>query len=134
MDTLPSELVVLGLSVILLVVHTLLQGQYATRDRGLDWNAGPRDGDAKPLGAKAARAQRALENYRETYPAFIALALGLVVSDSTGGIASVGAWIWLLARIAYLPLYLLGVHYWRSAIYAVSMFGLLLMLLRFFFS
>lgn len=130
METLPSELLLLGWSVVLLVVHIMAQGQLATRERGIDWNAGPRDGDDKPLGVLAGRAQRALDNFKETYPAFVALALALVVSGRGGGIGETGAWLWFAARIAYLPVYLLGVKYLRSAVWGVSVVGLLLMLLR----
>ncbi|MHB2267575.1 MAPEG family protein [Aliihoeflea sp. PC F10.4] len=132
-STLSVELVILGLSVVLLVVHTAIQGQMATRERGIDWNIGPRDGMAAPLGERAGRAQRALDNFKETWPAFIALSLGLAVTGSTGGIGAIGAVVWFVARIVYLPLYLYGVPRWRSMTYLVSMIGLLLMLIRFFF-
>lgn len=128
----PTELMVLGASVVLLVVHVMLQGQTATRERGLEWNAGPRDGAEKPLGPLAGRAARALANYQETYPAFIALALGLAVTGQTGGLGAAGAIVWLVARLVYIPLYLLGVPYVRSLAWTVSMLGLLLMLIRFF--
>lgn len=129
----PTELTILGASVVLLVVHIMLQGQLATRDRGLAWNAGPRDGtDDAPLSPLAGRAARALANYQETYPAFIALALGLAVTGQTGGIGAAGAIVWLIARILYIPLYLLGIPYIRSLVWAVAMLGLLLMLIRYF--
>ncbi|WP_062226546.1 MAPEG family protein [Aureimonas frigidaquae] len=128
---LPTELFVLAMSVILLFVHIGLQGRLATRERGLDWNTGPRDGEAKPLGIKAGRADRALRNFLETWPAFIALALALAVTGRTGGIAAFGAWLWFLCRIAYLPLYLYGVPYLRSGAFALSCVGLFLMLIRF---
>ncbi|MGP7796237.1 MAPEG family protein [Sphingomonas sp. CLY1604] len=128
----PTEMTLLGASVVLLVVHIMLQGQTATRDRGLDWNAGPRDGEATPLGPLAGRAARALANYQETYPAFVALALGLAITGQTGGMGAIGAWLWFLARVVYIPLYLLGVRYVRSLAWVASMLGLLLMLLRFF--
>ncbi len=128
----PTEMTLLGASVVLLVVHIMLQGQTATRDRGLDWNAGPRDGEATPLGPLAGRAARALANYQETYPAFVALALGLAITGQTGGMGAIGAWLWFLARLVYIPLYLLGIRYVRSLAWVVSMLGLLLMLLRFF--
>lgn len=128
----PTELMVLGASVVLLVVHVMLQGQTATRERGLEWNAGPRDGAEKPLGPLAGRAARALANYQETYPAFIALALGLAVTGQTGGMGAAGAIVWLVARLVYIPLYLLGIPYVRSLAWTVSMLGLLLMLIRFF--
>jgi uncharacterized MAPEG superfamily protein len=129
--TLPTELLLLGWSTVLLFSYVMIQGQTATRDRGLDWNAGPRDGEQKPLGEMAGRAERALKNFQETYPVFIALALGLAVTDRTGGLGAIGAWLWFGARIAYIPLYLFGIRYVRSLCWLASILGLLLMLIRF---
>ncbi|KQN24269.1 MULTISPECIES: MAPEG family protein [unclassified Sphingomonas] len=129
--TLPTELLLLGWSTVLLFAYVMIQGQTATRDRGLDWNAGPRDGDQKPLGEMAGRAERALKNFQETYPVFVALALGLAVTDRTGGLGAIGAWLWFGARIAYIPLYLFGIRYVRSLCWLASILGLLLMLIRF---
>ena len=129
--TLPTEMLLLGWSTVLLFAYVMIQGQTATRDRGLDWNAGPRDGEQKPLGDMAGRAERALKNFQETYPVFVALALGLAVTDRTGGIGAIGAWLWFGARIAYIPLYLFGIKYVRSLCWMVSILGLLLMLIRF---
>lgn len=126
-----TELTILGWSIILLFVHIALQSQLATLDRGIGWNAGPRDGPQAPLGRYAGRAARASANYRETWPIFVALALGLAVTDKSGGMAATGAWMWFLARIAYVPLYLFGVRYVRSLAYLVSMIGLAMMLIRF---
>jgi len=128
----PTELTLLGASTILLFLHVMIQGQTATRDRGLAWNAGARDGAQQPLGPLAGRAARALANFQETYPAFVALALGLAVTGKTGGAAEWGAILWFAARIAYIPLYLAGVPYVRSAVWMLSILGLLLMLVRFF--
>jgi len=129
--TLPTALLLLGWSPVLLFAYVMIQGQTATRDRGLDWNAGPRDGEQKPLGEMAGRAERALKNFQETYPVFVALALGLAVTDRTGGLGAIGAWLWFGARIAYIPLYLFGIRYVRSLCWLASILGLLLMLIRF---
>ncbi|MGN5375954.1 MAPEG family protein [Sphingomonas hankookensis] len=130
MTVLPLELTLLGWSVVLLVGAIMLQGQLATRELGIGWNAGPRDGDRQPTGVLAGRARRALDNFRETYPAFIALALALAVSGRTGGLGATGAMLWFAARIVYHPLYLFGVPYLRSLVWIGSMLGLLLMLIR----
>lgn len=128
---LTTELTILGWSIILLFVHIALQSQMATSDRGIGWNAGPRDGTPAPLGRYAGRAQRASANFRETWPVYIALALGLALTGRSGGMAATGAWVWFLARVAYVPLYLFGVRYVRSLAYLVSMIGLVMMLIRF---
>ena len=131
MTQLPTELLLLGWSTVLLFAYVMIQGQTATRDRGLDWNAGPRDGEQKPLGEMAGRAERALKNFQETYPVFVAHARGLAVTDRTGGLGTIGAWLWFVARIAYIPLYLFGIRYVRSLCWMASILGLLLMLIRF---
>lgn len=130
---LPSEIVVLALSILVLVFQIGLQGNLATRERGLGWNAGPRDGMAEPLGTYAGRAQRALDNFKETYPAFLALALALAITDRSGGIGAFGAWLWFVARLGYIPLYLFGVPYIRSLAFVASMLGIALMLVRLVF-
>ncbi|HEY2710608.1 MAG TPA: MAPEG family protein [Caulobacteraceae bacterium] len=124
------ELQLLGWSVVLLIVYILVQGGFVAPLRGAVWNAGPRDEGQPPLGKYPGRAQRALENFKETYPAFIALALGLLVSGHTGGNGALGAWLWFGGRIAYLPLYILGVPWVRSVAYGVSFVGLIMMLTR----
>lgn len=128
---LPTELTLLGWSVVLFFAQIMLQAQTMTRDRGPEWNMGARDDAGKPLDPVAGRADRALANFKETYPIFIALTLGLAVSGRVGGIGAIGAWVWFVARIVYVPLYLRGVPYLRTACWMVSMVGLLLMLVRF---
>jgi uncharacterized MAPEG superfamily protein len=124
------ELKLLAWSVVLLIVHIGVQGAFVAPLKGLAWNAGPRDGEPPSLGKYPGRAQRALENFKETYPAFIALALGLAVTARTGGNGALGAELWFGARILYLPLYLLGVPWLRTVAYGVALAGLVLMFLR----
>lgn len=124
------EIRLLAWSVILLIVYIAMQGALALPLRGAAWNAGPRDEGQPPLGKYPGRAHRALGNFLETYPAFIALALALAVTARTGGTGTLGAWLWFAARIAYLPLYLLGVPWLRTLAYGVSLAGLIVMLAR----
>ena len=121
-----------GGSVLLLLLHIFIQGGLSARQRGLAWGAGARDEGHTPLGKHAGRAQRALDNYKETYPAFIALALALVVTGRQGGTGETGAVLWFAARVLYLPLYLLGVPWIRSGAFGLSLLGLMMMLARLF--
>ncbi|MBH0238697.1 MAPEG family protein [Methylobrevis albus] len=118
-----------GWSVVLLIVHVLLQSSAATREFGRAWNAGPRDEALQPKSPLAGRAARASANFRETYPAFLGLALALAVSGEGGGWALVGAWTWFVARLVYIPLYLAGIPYVRSLVWLVAMAGLGIMFL-----
>jgi uncharacterized MAPEG superfamily protein len=51
----------------------------------------------------------------------------LIATQHTGGW---GATLWIIARIVYIPLYLAGVKYARTAAWVVSIVGLLMMLAR----
>ncbi|HEV2511847.1 MAPEG family protein [Bosea sp. (in: a-proteobacteria)] len=117
-------------SVALLFVHIGAQAIAATSELGSAWNAGPRDEGVRPKGVVAGRAERALRNYLETYPAFVALAAALVASGRADGIGFMGAVVWLIARIVYIPLYLTGIPYWRSLVWLAAVVGLALMAAR----
>lgn len=123
----------LAWSVVLLVAHVLLQGMLATRELGTEWNAGPRDDDKQPASKLAGRAARASSNFRETYPAFVALAAGLLFTGETSGLGLIGAIIWFVGRIVYYPLYLAGIPYIRSLVWLGAMAGLGLMFLALVF-
>ena len=50
---------------------------------------------------------------------------GLTRSNAT---TDLGGWLWLGARVAYLPVYWAGIKGLRTAIFVVSMIGLLMVL------
>jgi uncharacterized MAPEG superfamily protein len=128
---LTPELTVLAWSVVLFFAHMVIQAATAVRDTGLVYNAGPRD-EHKPVGVLAGRAHRAFDNFKETYPLFIALTMALAATDRSGGPGAIGAWLWFGARIVYIPLYLAGVPWLRTLAFAVSLIGLVMMLGRLF--
>ncbi|MGE7369634.1 MAPEG family protein [Neorhizobium sp. NPDC001467] len=125
-------LTLLCLSVVLLIVHILLQGNFATKERGRAWNAGARDGDNEPKGVLAGRSARASKNYQETYPAFIGLLLAMILTGDMSGWGLTGGTVWLIARIVYIPLYLAGIPYVRSLVWLVSIVGLVIMMVGLF--
>lgn len=129
---LPTEIVYLAWSVVLLLVHVAIQGVLFVSEAGARYNAGPRDENREPRRVHAGRAVRALRNFLETYPAFVALALAVALTGRTGGLAAIGAALWFWARVAYLPLYLFGVSYVRSIVWVAATLGLLLMLIGLF--
>ena len=130
-----SELTCLELSVLLWLAHVLTQAVIARGEFGDAFLFTPRDTQpvAKGLACGRARTTRALGNYVENYGPFIVLALALIATGQGGGLGAWGATIWIIARIIYLPIYLMGVIYVRTALWAISVIGLLMMLYRLVF-
>ena len=121
----PVEIQILGWSILLGVAQLLLAAALMTQQRGLKWNASARDGDAPPLTGVAGRADRALRNFLETFPFFAAAALAVAATGSGDAGTAFGAQLWFWARVVYVPLYLSGIPYLRSIVWAVSLFGML---------
>ena len=121
------ELQYLVYGVILLIVHVLVQATFSDLSKGLGWALGPQD-ENREQSVIAARIQRALRNYLETFPAFAALALILAVTELGNATSALGAAIWFWARIAYIPAYASGIPLVRSVAWFASLAGLAMML------
>ena len=107
------------------LLQVFVAAGFATAQRGLKWNASNRDGETKPLTGAAARAVRANANFLETFPFFAAAVLGVVLAAKANARTTLGCEVYLGARLAYLPIYLLGIPYLRTLVYGVSIWGLL---------
>lgn len=68
-----------------------------------------------------------LANMTENTVLFLPLAILAIVLDRANGLATTGALVFLLARITYVPLYILGVPTIRSGVWTVGVVGLLMM-------
>ena len=121
------ELKLLAAAVVLGLIHLGWAGAASTGQRGPAWNLGNRE-NAPPLTGLAHRLDRAFANYRESFPFFAALVIVAFLGGRAGGLATWGEWIWLGARIVYLPVYAAGIKGLRSAVWVVSLIGLLMIL------
>jgi len=116
----------------LFVIQTLLPGRFREApppggESKLAENLGPRD-QMRPLTVTGQRAARALTNMHEALPVFLGLALMNLIVAPEAGLAVTGAWVFLIARIVYVPLYLGGVPAVRTLAWVASWVGLILML------
>ena len=101
---------------ILLVSRIGLKAYLGSRDNAPD--------DTALLG----RATRATANMAENMMIFVPLALlSFVVEGTDQAMALLGAQIFVLGRIAYLPAYLAAIPVVRSVIFTVAFIGLALM-------
>ena len=126
------ELVVLTLTVILGLVQLVLSPIATGRAPGYaKWNTGPRDKPfEKPVLAK--RFDRDYANFMETFPYFAALVLLLAVTERSSALSIAGAWVYLAARVVYVPLYALGVPVIRSLAWLASLAGIVMCLIPLF--
>ena len=118
------ELRIAAFGAILLLVHIFAAVRFKTRQYGTQWNVGARDEALPPLDPVAARLARAQANFQETFPIAVVALLGVVIAGRTSEWTALGGWIWLGARIIYLPLYGYGVPVVRTATFVVSLIGL----------
>lgn len=124
----PVELNVLGWSIVLGVFYVLFAAALATQQRGMAWNTGNRDGVPQALTGAAARAGRASRNFLETFAFFAAAVLAVVAAQRGNATTALGAQLYLWARVAYLPIYVLGIPYVRTLVWLASVVGLVMVL------
>jgi uncharacterized MAPEG superfamily protein len=124
MRPLSVELIGLLLSIGLGIVHIVLASHSASLQRGYRWTAGARDAPLAPLQGVAGRLARACSNYLETFPFFAASVLAVVVTSSHSAWSTWGVSLYLLGRVAYLPLYAFGVFLVRSLVWNVATLGI----------
>ncbi|WP_243042307.1 MAPEG family protein [Dyella sedimenti] len=124
----PVELKMLGWSVVLGLVYVLFAATLGTRQRGLAWNVGNREGEPPPLSGSAARAERASRNYLETFVFFAAAVLAVVLAQRGNANSAWGVQLYFWARLVYLPLYAIGIPYLRTLVWTVSLVGIVLVL------
>ena len=123
-----TELLALGGTIVLALVHIFWAGHARTRQYGTRWNIGARDEEMPPLAPLPGRLLRAQANFMETFPLFAAALLGAIAAGHIGWKTALGAQLYLAGRLAYLPLYAAGVTGWRTLAFMVSLAGLLLVL------
>ncbi len=123
------ELQLLGWTIILALVHIMLPAHFRNVETGIAYNAGPRDEAGPPVGRMTGRLRRAQHNFYETFPLFAAAVLITHLAGRESSLTAWGASLYLIGRVVYLPLYAFGVAYWRSAVWSLSMLGLVFLLI-----
>ena len=123
------ELVLLVWSVALAFVQVLVAVSGATLQVGLPALAGNREG-LPPLTGWVGRAQRAHRNMLESLVLFAALVLACVLANKTGSNTLLGAQLFFWARLAYAFVYVIGIPWLRTAVWFVSVVGLVMIFLQ----
>lgn len=126
------ELKMLAWSIVLGLVQIAIAATLTTGQRGFAWGVGARDGTPEPVTPLAGRFNRASINFLETFPLFAAAVLAVVAIGAADGRTAMGAQMYFWARVAYLPAYAAGIPYVRTLAWAVSITGLVFVVLALF--
>lgn len=119
-----------------LALAGLLQfGQYAlfavpaNVQLGTGYTSSPRDRPpTRQLSLRAARLQRALTNHFEGLVLFTLAVVVVTLGNQSSPVTQYAGYIYLAARVLYVPAYAFGLKPWRSAIWAVGFFATLTMI------
>ncbi|MCQ0092029.1 MAPEG family protein [Roseovarius sp. M141] len=129
------ELIALTLAALLQVVQFALMAIPANLELGPAKTMSARDPDQiggpieSQLSHGTARLARALSNHFEGLILFTIACTVVTISGQSTALTAACAYIYLAARIAYVPAYYFGLTPWRSLIWAVGFGATTLMLL-----
>ena len=123
------ELTLLAWAVLLAFVQMLVAVQGSLNQVGLMKLIGNREGmpEIAGWGGRAARAHR---NMIENLVLFAALVLAAVFAGKTNDMTLLGAQIFFWARVAHAAVYIAGIPWLRTAVWAVSVIGLAMIFLQ----
>lgn len=123
-----TELTMLALSILVGIVQILISSFAAKAQAG--WQRTLSGKAPRPqLTGVADRLDRALRNFLETFPLFVAAVLIAHVTHRHSRLTVVGAEMYVVARVVYVPLYACAVPVVRSLVWGAATLGILLILL-----
>jgi uncharacterized MAPEG superfamily protein len=125
------ELAALALAALLQFAQLGVFGYYVRRQGNLDYQASNRD-EPPPHTGKAARAQRAMANHSENLILFAIAVTVVTLADEGTRLTAICAWLYLIARVLYVPAYVFGLGPVRSLVWGIGWVATLLMLLAAF--
>ncbi|WP_324752272.1 MAPEG family protein [Roseovarius sp. Pro17] len=129
------ELTALTLAALFQVVQFALMAIPANLELGPAKTMSPRDLDQmggpmeQQVSRGTARLARALNNHFEGLILFAIACSVITISDQSTALTATCGYIYLIARIAYVPAYYFGLVPWRSLIWAIGFGATTLMLL-----
>lgn len=101
----------------------------AIKVRGLAWAFSPRDQLMPRLEGVGGRLDRAYYNILETFPFFAAAVLMAGAMGVHNPMTVWGSMLYFAARVAYLPLYAVGLPVVRTGVWTASVAGIVMLIL-----
>ncbi len=122
------ELTALALAALLQVVQLALYAVAGNMAMGVKAALSPRDGQTPELPTKTARLKRALDNHFEGLILFTIACLVVTLGDAANAYTATCAYIYLAARVLFIPAYVYGWVPARSVIWGAGFLATVAML------
>ncbi|MEO1678123.1 MAG: MAPEG family protein [Pseudomonadota bacterium] len=121
---LTDELSLLGLYGLLLIAIIVVQVLIALPNVGLPYLSTPRD-EGRDTGTLGGRAQRALDNSVVAMALFAPAILILAVKGISTPTTVLSAQVFVVARLAYVPVYIAGIPWLRTLVWTAGVVAVL---------
>ena len=123
------ELTVLALAGLLQAAQYAAFAIPANRELGVGYTSSPRDRPpTRALSQTTSRLQRALTNHFEGLILFTLAVVVVTLGNQSSIVTQISAWLYLAARVLYIPAYAFGWRPWRSAIWGIGFLATLTMI------
>ncbi len=120
------ELQYLVFAIFLVILQMLFQVGAGFLANGFMGLAGSRDDEVLASGI-GGRFERSYYNMLETFPVFASLVLIIQFTESWTSISAIAVQLYFWARVAYIPLYIIGIPFLRTLAWLASMVGILML-------
>lgn len=123
------ELTALALAGLVQIAQYFLFAVPANIELGTGYTSSARDRPpSRQLSDRTGRLQRAMNNHFEGLILFTLAVVVVTLGGQASGFTAACAWVYLAARVAYVPAYALGLRPWRSVIWAAGFFATVAMI------
>ncbi len=122
------EITALALAGILQVIQIFLYVPNAIKQVGHEKAVGTRD-EGGALTGTAGRIQRAMNNHFEGLILFTIAVVVVTLGDASNMLTQICAWIYVAARVLYIPAYIYAWVPWRSHIWMAGLIATTLMMI-----
>jgi uncharacterized MAPEG superfamily protein len=125
-----TELYLLVASIILGLIHLIVDSHLISFQYGYRWTAGTREKAVPPLTGVANRIDQAYTNFMETFPFFAAVVLAAHFADRHGALTLWGAQLYFWGRLGYVLAAAAGFGLLRSVLcFNTALSGIILFLI-----
>ena len=118
------ETTVFLLTLVLAFIHLGVGAMVRLSEVGPRVLLGPRDDLPPRKNRFGLRGERANQNFKETLPWALGLLILVQVTGQANAASAMGAWIYVVSRAVYLPLYVFGVPLLRTVAFMGSLVGM----------